>query len=360
MSVSTLSRVRPALRAGRCSVVLRITVLLTVIALAAGVVVLFAVDIAIGEYTIPVGRVLEVLAGGGSRAQRFIVVDSRLPRAVTAVVAGGALGIAGAVTQSILRNPLASPDVLGITSGASLAAVAVLAGTGGATTGVAAALGVPLAALAGGLGTAVLIHLLAWGRTGAGTAGVSGLRLVLLGIGVNAMLVAGINWLLTRASLADATRAQQWLTGSLGGADWGRAVPAALGFGLVLAVAAGSAHTLAALRFGEDTARALGVRVQTRQAVLIGAAVTGAALATAAVGPLAFVGLAAPQIARRLLRAPGEPIVGSALVGALVVIGSDVAARTVFPVDLPVGIVTAALGGPFLLLLLVRANRKAT
>ncbi|WP_040748117.1 FecCD family ABC transporter permease [Nocardia transvalensis] len=357
--MSTLSRVRPAVRVGPASAVLRISVLLTVIGLAVALLVAFAFDIAVGEFHIPLGRVLDVLTGGGTRAQRFIIFESRLPRAVTAVVAGAALGLAGAVTQSILHNPLASPDLLGITSGSSCAAVAAVAGTGSAT-GLAATLGVPLAALAGGLLTAVAIYVLAWGRGHDGAAGTTGMRLVLIGIGVNALLLSGVSWLLTRATLTDATRAQLWLTGSLNGADWTRAVPAAIGLAVVLAVTAGSARTLAALRFGTDTTRALGVRLQAQQGLLLGAAVVAAALATAAVGPVAFVGLTAPQIARRLLRAPGEPIVASALVGALIVVGGDVVARTVVPVDLPVGIVTAVLGGPFLLLLLVRTNRKAT
>ncbi|RDI55732.1 iron complex transport system permease protein [Nocardia mexicana] len=360
MTVPTLSRVRPAARVGPFSAVLRITMLLTVIGLAVAVIGLFALDIAIGEYHIPLGRVFDVLTGGGTRSQRFIIFESRLPRAVTAVIAGAALGLAGAVTQSILHNPLASPDLLGITSGASFAAVAAVTGTGGATAGAAAAIGVPLAALAGGLLTAVAIYVLAWGRTGDGAAGTTGMRLVLIGIGINALLLSGVSWLLTRATLTDASRAQMWLTGSLNGADWTRAVPAAIGLALVLAVTAGSARTLAALRFGTDTTRALGVRLQAQQGLLLGAAVIAAALATAAVGPVAFVGLASPQIARRLLRTPGEPVLGSALVGAVVVVGADVIARTVVPVDLPVGIVTAALGGPFLLLLLVRTNRKAT
>lgn len=278
---------------------------------------------------------------------------------MTAVVAGAALGLAGAITQSILHNPLASPDLLGITAGASFAAVAAVAGTGTAT-GVAATVGVPLAALVSGLLTAAAIYVLAWGRSRDGAAGATGMRLVLIGIGVNALLLSGVSWLMTRATLTDATRAQLWLTGSLNGADWSRAVPAAIALTVVLVVTAASARTLAALRFGTETTRALGVRLQAQQGLLLGAAVVAASLATAAVGPVAFVGLAAPQIARRLLRLPGEPVLGSALVGALVVVGADVVARTVVPVDLPVGIITAALGGPFLLLLLVRTNRKAT
>ncbi|WP_036494069.1 iron chelate uptake ABC transporter family permease subunit [Nocardia sp. BMG111209] len=353
-----LTRVRPAIRIGPFSAVRRISVLLTVIALAIAVFVLFAIDISVGAFQIPLGRVLDVLGGAGTRAQRFVILESRLPRAVTAVIAGAGLGLAGAVSQSILRNPLASPDVLGIGTGASFAAVAVI-GSGTAGTGLAATTGVPLAALGGGLLTAAVIYLLAWRRDGAGSAGVSGIRLVLIGIGVNTMLTAGVSWLLTLTSRTDAARAQLWLTGSLDGADWSRTVPAAIGLAVVLAGAAASARTLAALRFGDETVRALGVRVQTAQALLVGSAVIAAALATAAVGPLTFVGLAAPQIARRLLRLPGEPVLGSALCGALIVLAADIAARTVVPVDLPVGIVTAACGAPLLLFLLVRINRKA-
>lgn len=359
-STATPARVLPAVRIAGMSAVLRMSVLLTLVAIVVAIVVLFAVDISVGDYHIPIGRVVDVLTGGGTRSQRYVVTQSRLPRAVTALIAGAALGIAGAITQSILHNPLASPDVLGITSGASFAAVAVFVGAGGTATGIVAALGVPLAALAGGLITAALIAILALGRRGAGDTGVGGMRFILIGIGVNAFLLAGINWLITRASLTDASRAQLWLTGSLNGADWTRTWAAAAGLAVVVVVAAGSVRTLAAMRFGSDTTRALGVRVQTQQMLLIGAAVTAAALATAAVGPLAFVGLAAPQIARRILRTPGEPVIGSALTGALIVIAADVAARTVVPVDLPVGLVTAAFGGPFLLLLLIRVNRKAT
>ncbi|WP_067562726.1 FecCD family ABC transporter permease [Nocardia acidivorans] len=356
----TVRRVRPALRVGGFSAVLRIGALLTVAALITVLLTLFALDIATGDFRIPLGRVLDVLGGGGTRAQRFVIFDSRLPRALTAVVVGAALGLAGAIAQSILHNPLASPDILGITSGASCGAVLVLAGTSGATTGIAASMGVPLAALAGGLLTAIGIYLLAWGRTGTGDTGVMGFRLVLIGIGVNAALLSVVSWLLTRATLADAAHAQLWLTGSLDRADFSTLIPAALGLGLALLAAAASSRTLAALRFGTDTTRVLGVSIQTQQAILLGAGVIAAALATAAAGPVGFVGLAAPQIARRLLRTPGEPIIASALIGAIAVVGADLVARTLLPVDLPVGVVTAAVGGPFMLYLLVRANRKAT
>ncbi|MEU7143981.1 iron chelate uptake ABC transporter family permease subunit [Nocardia sp. NPDC046473] len=349
--------VRPALRVGPVSVVLRPVMVFLVIALVALLLLCFCLDIATGETHIPLGRVIDVLSGGGTRSQRFIVLDSRLPRALTALVVGAALGLSGAITQSILHNPLAAPDMLGITSGASLGAVAVVVGGG---TGLLATIGAPLAALVGGLLTAAAIYLLAWGRSPTGDRGVTGVRLVLIGVGLNAVLIAGISWLLTRATLQDAQRAQLWLNGSLNAADRSGLLPATIALALVVIVALGSARTLAALRLGADTTRSLGVRIQTQQAILIGAAVIGASVATAAVGPVSFVALAAPQIARRLLRTPGEPLIGSALVGAILVVGADVASRTVFPADLPVGIVTAAFGGPFLLYLLIRMNRKAT
>lgn len=359
-SAAPLRHIRPALRLGPISMVLRPAMALIVLTLATTVLTLFCLDIAFGDTHIPIGRVLDVLSGGGTRSQRFIVLESRLPRALTAVVVGAALGIAGAITQSILHNPLAAPDTLGITTGSSLGAVAVLVGTGGATTGLGASVGTPLAALAGGLLTAIVIYLLAWGRSGTGDRGVTPMRLVLIGIGVNALSLSGISFLLTRASLQDAARAQLWLNGSLNSTDRTELGPAALALAVVVVIALGSARTLAALRLGTDTTRVLGVRMQTQQTLLIGAAVVAASVATAAVGPVTFVALAAPQIARRLLRTPGEPLIGSALIGAVLVVGADAASRTLFPVDLPLGVVTAAFGGPFLLYLLVRMNRKAT
>ncbi len=357
---AALRKVRPALRVGPVSLVLRPVLLGAVLALAVAVFVLFCLDIAVGDTHIPLGRVLDVLGGGGTRSQRFIIIESRLPRALTAVVVGAALGLSGALMQSILHNPLAGPDVLGITTGASVGAVAVLVGSGGATTGLIATVGAPLAALTGGLLTAVVIYLLAWGRGRGGERGVTGFRLVLIGIGVNAVLMSVISWLLTRASLTDAVRAQVWLNGSLNAADMTRVVPAVIALAVVTVVSLVSARTLAALRLGEESTRVLGVRIQSQQALLIGASVVAASVATAAVGPVGFVALAAPQIARMALRTPGEPLIASTLTGAALVAGADIISRTLLPVDLPVGIVTAALGGPFLLYLLVRMNRKAT
>ncbi len=321
--------------------------------LAAVLLLLVCVGVGRGEFPMSVPEVLEVLGGGGSRSQRFIVIDVRLPRALVGLLVGAALGMAGALTQSMLRNPLAAPDVLGVTAGAGLGAVALMTfGGAGFAGGVAQTIGAPAAALLGGFGTALAIYLLAWRR------GVDGLRLVLIGIGINAMLLAAINWLLIHASIQDVGHAMQWLNGSLQFAGWSQFWPLLAGFAAAAAIAGWSVPAMAVLRLGDDKARSLGVRLQARQAVVFAAAVALACFATAAAGPITFVALAAPQIARRLYRTAGEPIVGAALVGALLVAGGDIAARTVLPVTLPVGVVTSGLGGLFLLHLLIRLGRR--
>jgi len=184
--------------------------------------------------------------------------------------------------------------------------------------------------------------------------------LILIGIGINAMLVAATGWLLISADINDASRAQVWLNGSLNGATWNQMWPVAIAVAVVGGYAVIASFTMGALRLGDDNATSLGVRLQSSQAKLLLSAVALAAIATAAAGPVGFVALAAPQVAMRLVRSAGPPIVASALTGAVLVVGSDVIARTILPVELPVGIVTSALGGPFLLYLLVRNNRKVT
>ncbi|MCL2533895.1 MAG: iron chelate uptake ABC transporter family permease subunit [Nocardiaceae bacterium] len=345
---------RPAFRLGPVSLVWRPYMIVVNLVLVALLFLLVCLGIGRGDFPMSVPDVAQVLFGGGSKVQRFIVMDLRLPRAVTAVLIGVALGISGAITQSIARNALASPDVLGITAGSSVAAVALIVLGGGSFVGVFATLGIPLAALVGGLVTAAAIYLLAWRR------GVDGFRLVLIGIGANAMLVAITHWLLISADINDVSRAKVWLNGSLNGAGWAQVWPVAIALAVVGGSAVIATVTLGALRLGDDNARSLGVRQQSAQAKLLLASVILAAVATAAAGPVGFVALAAPQVALRLVRSAGPPIVASALTGAVLVVGADIVARTVLPVELPVGIVTSALGGPFLLYLLVRNNRKVS
>lgn len=317
-------------------------------------VLLLAVGTARGDYPLPVSEVLGVLLGGGDEIQRLVVLELRLPRTLTGLLVGLALGMAGAITQSVARNPLASPDVLGITAGASAAAVALIVLGGGAAGGVLGSLGLPLSALLGGFGAAGLVYLLAW------RGGIDGFRLILVGIGVGAVLTAFTSYLLVRAEINDATQATVWLTGSLNGRSWQHVVPVGIAVVAVGIVALACAPALAALRLGTDTARAVGLRVQLAVGLLVLAAVALAAVATAAAGPIAFVAFVSPQIAMRLVGSAGPPMLAGGLVGAVVVLGSDLVARTVLPVELPVGIVTAVIGAPYLIHLLVRHNRKVS
>ncbi len=346
---------RPAFRMGPLSTVRRPARVLVTLALAIVLFLVFCLNVGRGDYPLSIPDVVNVLVGGGSRIERFVVMDLRLPRALTGALVGAALAVSGALMQSITRNSLASPDILGITSGASVAAISLIVLSGTSTAvGLFATLGVTLAALVGGLLTAALVYLLSW------RGGVQGMRLVLVGIAINAMMVALIGWMLVNADITDVTRAQLWLTGTLSGATWSQVWPVTAA---VVVLGAGSvimSFRLSAMRLGPDTARSLGVDVQRSQAVLLVISVAMAAIATSVAGPIGFVALAAPQIALRLTRCAEPPLIASALTGAVTVVGSDLVARTILPVELPVGIVTSVLGGPFLLYLLVRVNRKAT
>jgi iron complex transport system permease protein len=325
--------------------------------LGAAALVLVAVSVTRGDFTLPLVDVLAVLAGGGDPTQQLVVLELRLPRALTGALVGAALGMAGAVTQSVTRNPLGSPDVLGITYGAGAAAVAVitLAGTGApavAASWSAAPWSLPAAAVLGGLLTAMAVYLLAWRD------GVDGYRLVLVGIGIGALCAAVTSWLLIRADIVEAARASVWLTGSLNGRGWEHVTPLAVTLAVTGAALLAAGNTLGLLAFGEDTTRALGVRVQTGRAVVIVLAVVLTSVATAAAGPVAFVALVAPQIAVRLIRAATPPLAISALTGAVLLLLCDLTARTALPVELPVGVVTAVVGAPYLIYLLLVSARK--
>lgn len=346
---------RPALRRGPLSVVWRPR---TVAVLAAAALVLFVglvVDIGRGDYPISFGEVVAVLFGGGDRGQRFIVLDLRLPQSLTGALVGAALAVSGSITQAIARNPLASPDIIGITMGASATAVfvIVLGGGFGAIGGTLAAVGLPIAALLGGLVTAGVIYGLAWRK------GIQGFRLVLVGIGINAMLLAVVQWLLVVAEIYEAAQATIWLNGSLNGRGWEHVVPVAAALVLLVPAALVLAHALGALQFGDDTARGLGMRVDRSRTLLLLVAVGLAAVATASAGPIAFVALVAPQIAQRLVGAARPPIAASLMVGAALTVVADVVARTAFPSALPVGVITAVIGAPYLLYLLARQGREA-
>ncbi|WP_167152755.1 iron chelate uptake ABC transporter family permease subunit [Streptomyces sp. MBT27] len=344
--------VTPGVRLGRVSFVWRPRVALVTLLLTAAAFLVFCVSIAVGDFPIGLPKVIASLVGGGEQVDRFVIMDLRMPRALAGLVVGVALGVSGALTQSIARNPLASPDILGITGGAGAVAVFLVTVSGGAATAVTGSVGLSGAALAGGLLTGLLVYFLAWRR------GVDGFRLVLIGISVSAVAQAITTWLLVTADIKDVARAQAWLVGSLDNRSWDEVGVALWGTLAVLAVVACVAFQFKPLHFGDDVAAGLGVRYSLVRAVLLLCAVLLAGFAVSAAGPVPFVAMVAPQVAMRLTRHPTPPVVASGAVGALLLIGSDLIARTALPVTLPVGVVTAAVGGPFLIYLLVRANRR--
>lgn len=353
MNETTVKRsVAPGVRLGRASFVWRPWMVFVTLLLMAATFLVFCLSIGVGDFPIGLPQVIATIFGQGERVDEFVVMDLRMPRALAGLIVGVALGASGAITQSIARNPLASPDILGITGGASAVAVFLVTVSGGAAAAIVSSVGLSAAALAGGLGTGLLVYFLAWRR------GIDGLRLILIGISVSAVMEAIRVWLLVTADIRDVARAQAWLVGSLDNRSWGE-VWVALWCTLVLmAIVSYVAFHLRPMHFGDEVAAGLGVRYSMVRAVLLLCAVLLAGVAVSAAGPVPFVALVAPQVAMRLSRYPTPPLLASGLVGALLLIGSDVVARTALPVTLPVGVVTAAIGGPFLVYLLVRANLR--
>jgi iron complex transport system permease protein len=293
--------------------------------------------------------VLAALVGAGDEATTFIVFDLRLPRALTAVLAGIALGAAGAIFQDLARNALVAPDVIGITSGASLAAVSLI--VFGETTGT---VSVPLAALAGAIGAGLVLYGLAW------RGGAHGYRLVLVGIGVAALLQAGISYVLTRGQLFEVAQAYVWLVGSLNGRGWEHVWPLAATVAVLLPICLALGRRLEALQLGDDLARALGVRVERARLSLLAVAIALTGVAVSAAGPIAFVAFVAPHLARRMggTVSPSAVLPLAGAIGALLVVAADVAGRELFaPTEIPVGIVTSILAAPYFLYLLRRANQ---
>lgn len=309
---------------------------------------LLVLQLVTGDFPLSVSRVWATLTGAGTAGEEFIVYTLRLPRALTAILAGAAFGASGAVYQSVTRNPLGSPDIIGFTYGAAFGAVfaiVVLDASG---------LGVTVAALAAGLGVAVLVYVLAF-RDG----GVQGYRLILVGIGISSVLASLVSYLLLKAQIIDSQEAYTWLTGSLNGRSWTDVQIGLVGlllFGPVL-VALGPALRMAEM--GDDAARALGTPVERNRLCALGFGAALCAVAVVCAGPITFIALAAPQIARRLSRAPTVQVIPSMAVGALLLLASDTLSQKLFPgSQLPVGIATLALGGAYLAWLIAREGRS--
>lgn len=341
---------------GGCGVTVRPRALLVL----PGVLVLalagLVASVAVGEFALPIGDVLAALTGAGGRDAALIVRELRLPRALTGLLVGFAFGLAGALLQAVTRNPLASPDLIGISAGASAGGVGAILLGGVTAAGAGSYVAVPAGALAGALLAAAVIYTMAR-RAGA----VTGYRFVLVGLGVHGALGALTAWLLARADIDQASRAMVWLTGSLNGRGFEHARWVAVALLVLVPVALALVRPYQLARFDDDTARSLGVPVDRARVALLTAGVALAAVATAAAGPVGFVALAAPQIARRLVGGATLPMLTSGCVGAAALLGADLLARVAFaPVELPVGVVTGAVGAPYLMWLLARANRAGS
>ncbi|MFI2211284.1 FecCD family ABC transporter permease [Streptomyces sp. NPDC020141] len=322
--------------------------------------VALVISLSVGAYPVPLPDVARaVFEGTGDRLAVHFVNQERLPQALLAILVGAALGISGAIFQSISRNPLASPDVVGFNSGAATGAIAVIVSLGGAAGAAAMALG----AIGGGLATALVVFVLA------SRGGLHGVRLVLIGLGVTAMLGSVNSYLLTRSSLNNAQSAHVWLVGTLNGRGWSSVQMIAVALAVLLPAAMLLGRQLRMLELGDELANGLGVRVGRARITLTVLGIGLCAVAVASAGPIPFVALAAPQIAVMLTRSPGVSVISAGAVGAALLSLAHLVSSQFFTalawvgdrvgwlklVDdsqrnnlLPVGVTTAVLGGAYL------------
>jgi iron complex transport system permease protein len=334
-------------RSGHVSLRAHPRALLVGTVLAAVLVVVGVLMLVTGDYPATAGDVLRTLLGQGPPGLELIVHRFRLPRLLVGIAVGAALGVSGAIFQSLSRNPLGSPDIIGFTTGSATGALLVILAFRDTTFGTAGG------AVAGGMVTSLVVYALAFRR------GVAGFRLVLIGIGVSAMLASVNAFLLSRAALRDAQNAQLWLVGSLDSRGWQHVVPVWIAMAVLVPVAVALGRRMAMLEMGDEAAAARGVPVERSRLTLLLAAVALTAVATAAAGPVGFVALAAPQVARRLTGSAGAGLVPAALTGAVLLTAADLAGQRLFaPLHLPVGLTTGAIGGLYLAALLAREWRK--
>ncbi|HEX5567072.1 MAG TPA: iron chelate uptake ABC transporter family permease subunit [Streptomyces sp.] len=339
---------RPAghalLRRGRASLLVHRRSVAVAAALAAALLAAVVASLCLGESTVAPTEVARVLLGQPS-PDELVVGTLRLPRLTVGLLVGAALGVAGGLIQTVARNPLASPEIIGVTHGATAVTV------GAMTFGLTSYALLPYLSVAGGMLAAALVYVFAWRR------GVQAARFVLIGLGFSVALRSVTQLFMTKGDFLAAQQAQVWMTGSLNGRGWEQAEPLGWALLLLLPAVLWCARAQRDVSLDDDTATALGVRLgRTR----LGLTVTGvvlASVATGAAGPVDFVALLSPQIARRLTRTAQIPLLGTALLGALIVTLGDLLARRLFaPVELPVGVLTSAIGAPYLIWLIIRSR----
>jgi iron complex transport system permease protein len=340
-------RPQMTIRTGRISLRVPRRAQLVVLTLAAGAVAIALVSLATGEYALSLAQVAGALTGGQTGLVHLIVIDWRLPRVLLAGLFGIALGLSGAIFQSLTRNPLGSPDVIGFDTGAYTGALLVLL-----VMHISGLYAMTIGAIIGGLITAAAVYLFAYRR------GVQGFRLIISGIGVTAMLGSIDTWLLLRANTEQAIQASVWGSGTLDGASYSQVVVAAIAFAILFPAMLGLARPMGALSLGDDAGRQLGVNVERTRLALIAAGVCLSGTVTALAGPIAFISLSAPQIAKRLTRSAGVTLGASAATGAVLLLGSDWLAQHALSQTVPTGLVTVVLGGGYFVWLLIAEGRR--
>ncbi|MEZ2718982.1 iron ABC transporter [Niallia circulans] len=318
-----------------------VTCLLAIIAFA-----LCCMMLMLGNTIYPVGDVISVLLGEQVKGASFAVGTIRFPRMVAGVFAGFAFGISGHVFQTMLRNPLANPNVIGITAGSSAAAVFCIIVLHASSTYVS------IASIIGGLATVLVIFLLSKGTS------FSIGRLILIGIGIQAMLNAVISYLLLIGQHHDVPTAMRWLSGSLNGVKMENIYPLMITVLLLAPIIILLGKQLDMLELGEQTATSLGINTDRTRVVLVISSVLIIALATATTGPIAFVAFLSGPIAKRLVGIGFSSVIPAGLVGIILVLASDLIGQFAFVARYPVGVITGILGAPYLIMLLIRMNRK--
>lgn len=304
-------------------------------------------SLTVGSAGIGLSEVMSAIQGTAPVGTTRIVVEWRLPRVVFALLGGVALAVSGAVFQSVTRNPLGSPDIIGFSAGAYTGALLVGLVAAGS------AVGTSLGALAGALLTALAVYVLAFKQ------GIAASRILVIGIALSMFLSAFNTWLLTTMRLEQAISAASWGAGTLADIGWLHTIPVAIGVLVCLPVVLWFAADMRMLEMGDDAGRGVGVRAELVRLVLLLMGVLLVALVTASAGPIAFVALAAPQLAMRVTATPGVRIIPAAVFGSLLLVVSDLIARTIIaPAQLPVGVVTLCLGGAYLVWLLATSGKR--
>ncbi|CAM4006634.1 iron ABC transporter permease [Paenibacillus alkaliterrae] len=340
-----------ALRSGKLPVSIRFrrkTLSIAVALILANLAVLI-ISTGLGDMNIGPIDVVKTILGRGTDDHTIVIQTLRLPRIIAAFLVGASLAAAGAILQGVIRNPLASPDIIGITSGASVAAVAFITYFSEVSIK-----WLPVAAMIGAGITSMIIYSLAWKK------GVSAIRLVLIGIGMNFLLVSLTKVMLVLSPIYSSSEAYIWLTGTVYGTSWEMVWALLPWTFFFIPLAMANARNVNVLQLGDDIAAGVGSAVQRQRFVLMWISVALAGSAVAVGGGISFIGLIAPHMTRRMIGPSfGGVLPVSALIGGLIVVVADLIARTAFiPYDIPVGVFTAGVGAPFFIYLLYR-NRNS-